>query len=240
MGIQLHKITTTEAVVENLKERIKNCEFKPGEKLPSEQAFLKEYKVSRLTLREALSRLAAWGVIKVRHGKGSYVGENISVQAIENVLIPMFPQKNLNRMNDLVEARNLIESEFAAKVAENRTGDQIMVLKKLLKYDNRKITSAKEFADRDYGFHLALSKMADNEFLYTMYQALHSQIQFFLIQYAKSVTNWKEALERHSPILEAIIDKKPETARSLAREHAKICASYIHEYNSTIDEEHSL
>jgi GntR family transcriptional repressor for pyruvate dehydrogenase complex len=230
MSIQLQKITATEAVVESLKERIRKCEFKPGEKLPSEQALLKEYDVSRLTLREALAKLAAWGVIQVKHGKGAYIGENISIPAFENILIPMFPQQNMSRMNDLVEARNMIESELAAKVAENRTKDQIIVLEKLLKYDNQKITSAKKFANRDYAFHLALSQMAGNEFLHSMYQALYRQIQFFLIQYAKSVTDWKEALDRHSPILEAIIDKNPETARFLAREHAKICASYIQEY----------
>jgi GntR family transcriptional repressor for pyruvate dehydrogenase complex len=235
MSIQLHKVTATEAVVESLKERIRNGEFKPGEKLSSEQEFLKEYDVSRLTLREALAKLTAWGVIRVRHGKGAYVAENISISAFENILIPMFPQQNLERMNDLVEARNMIESELAANVAENRTKDQIIVLEKLLKYDNRKINSAKKFADRDYAFHLALSQMAGNEFLYSMYQALYRQIQFFLIQYARSITDWKEALDRHLPILEAIIDKNPKAARTLAREHAKICASYIHEYGKKTD-----
>lgn len=230
MTIHLHKITATEAVVESLKERIRNCEFAPGEKLPSEQALLKEYDVSRLTLREALAKLAAWGVIQVRHGKGAFIGEAISIPALDNVLIPIFPQYNSDRMGELVEARNMIESELAAKVAENRTQDQIILLEKLLDYDNQKITSAKKFADRDYAFHLAISQMSGNEFLHSMYQALYRQIQFFLTRYARSITDWKEALDRHSPILEAIIDKDPETARHLAREHAKVCASYIRQY----------
>ncbi len=59
MSISLKKITVTEAVVESLKERIRTSEFGPGDKLPSEQSLLKEYGVSRLTLREALARLSA-------------------------------------------------------------------------------------------------------------------------------------------------------------------------------------
>ena len=106
-----------DAVLNSLKERILSCEFEPGEKLPSEQVFLKEYDVSRLTLREALAKLAAWGVIRIRHGKGAYINENISLPALKNVLIPMFPQQNILRMNELVEARNMLESEIAAKVA---------------------------------------------------------------------------------------------------------------------------
>ncbi|MCG8635114.1 MAG: FadR family transcriptional regulator [Desulfobacterales bacterium] len=235
MTIPLKKITASEAVVEHLKTRIRSCEFGPGEKLPSEQALLKEYDVSRLTLREALAKLAAWGVIRVRHGKGAYVSESISVPALDNVLIPMFPQINADRMSDLVEARNTIESEIAAKVAENRTSNDIRKLQDLLEFNAREITSAEAFADRDYAFHLTLVRMAGNDFFLSMYQALNMQIRSFLVQYAKSVMDWEEALDRHTPILEAIIGKDREKARFLAREHARICASYIRTYKEGPD-----
>lgn len=230
MPIPLKKITATEAVVESLKTRIRNCEFGPGEKLPSEQSLLKEYDVSRLTLREALAKLAAWGIIQVRHGKGAFVSESVSVPALDNVLIPMFPQINADRMNELVEARNMIESEIAAKVAANRSEDDIRHLEQLLEFNSREITSAEAFAERDYNFHLTLVKMAGNDFFLTMYQALHRQIRSFLVQYARSVMDWEEALDRHSPILKAIREKDRETARFLAREHARICASFINQY----------
>lgn len=230
MHIPLTKISATEAVVESLKTRILGGEFGPGEKLPSEQALLHEYEVSRLTLREALARLGAWGVIQVHHGKGAFVRGSVSVPALGNVLIPLFPRVNADRMNDLVEARNTIESEIAAKVAETRTDDQIQTLHRLLAYDSTAITSAKAFADRDYRFHLALVEMAGNVFFLSIYQALHHQIRSFLVQYAESVPDWKQALERHTPILDAIIAGDRERARSLAREHAGICASFIHQY----------
>ncbi|HKK99821.1 MAG TPA: GntR family transcriptional regulator, partial [Desulfotignum sp.] len=76
------KISATEAVAESLKTRILDGEFSPGEKLPSEQALLNVYEVSRLTLREALARLAAWGIIQVHHGKGAFVSNSVSVPAL--------------------------------------------------------------------------------------------------------------------------------------------------------------
>ncbi len=232
MNIKLQKVTATEALVENLKERIMSCEFGPGQKLPSEQEMLKEYSVSRLTLRDALARLAAVGIIRVQHGKGAFVNDKVSIPALENVLIPMFPQQNRDRMQDLVEARNLIESEIAATVAARRTAEDIRRLEKLLKYDDTAITSSENFADRDYAFHLALSEITGNEFFHSMYQALHRQIRFFLVQYAQSISDWKGALDRHQPILEAIVGQDVELARQLARSHASICASFIHEYDS--------
>lgn len=230
MTIKLHKVTATEALVENLKDRIRNGEYGPGEKLPSEQNLLKEYEVSRLTLRDALARLTALGVIRVQHGKGAFVNDQVSLSALENVFIPMFPRQNKGHMTDLVEARNIIESEIAAKVAAKRTEEDIVLLKELLVFDGKTIQNAEDFADRDYAFHLALSKIAGNNFLHTMYQALHSQIRFFLLQYARNITDWREALDRHQPILEVIERGDVESARQLARDHATVCASFIKEY----------
>ncbi|MBF0200445.1 MAG: FadR family transcriptional regulator [Desulfamplus sp.] len=227
MTIEIHKITATEAVVESLTDRIRNCEFIPGEKLPSEQGLLKEYGVSRLTLREALAKLTAWGVIHVQQGKGAFVSDSVSISALDNVFIPMFPMQNPDRMKDLVEARNIIEAEIAVKVAEKRTREDIRILKAFLRWDSGAISTPEAFAERDYAFHLTLSGMAGNEFLHTMYQALHRQIRVFLIRYANSISDWKEALERHKPILDAIIDRDRERVRHLAGEHAKICASYV-------------
>ncbi len=229
MSFPIHKITATEAIVESIKGRLLSNEFGPGDRLPSEQEMLKEYSVSRLTLREALARLAALGIIEVRHGKGAFVKSSISIPALDNVLIPLFPQHNMNRMNDLVEARNLIESEIAAKAATNRTEQQIAHLESLLELDEDIIDDVELFAERDYTFHLALAEVAGNQFFLAMYQALYRQIKAFLVQYALSLDSRQEALERHRPILNAIIDRDVETARQLAREHAGICASYINE-----------
>ncbi len=227
MTIPIRKVTATEAIVENLKDRIRTGEFRPGDKLPSEQIIIQEYGVSRLTLREALARLAALGIIHVRHGKGAYVTTNISISALDDVLIPLFPQYDSDRMGDLVEARNLIESEIAARVAGIRTDEQISILEKLLKYDETILNNPKQFAIRDYEFHFALVEMAGNQFFIAMYQALYRQIKDFLIEYAENIEDRREAMERHRPILKAIIDKDVDRARILGREHAGICASYI-------------
>ena len=227
MVIPLQKVTATAAIVESLKERIRRGEFAPGSRLPSEQVLLKEYGVSRLTLREGLARLAAVGIIEVQHGKGAYVKTTISIEALDNVMIPLFPQHDLRRMNDLIEARNMIESEMASKAAEKRTPEQILLLRELLEYKNQVFKDGELFAERDYAFHLAIAEIAGNQFLLAMYQALYRQIRAFLLQYAQSLEDRETALERHRPILNAIINQDATKARELAREHASICASYV-------------
>lgn len=232
-GVAVKSIRTvkvTEAIVESLKERIESGEFGPGDQLPSEQSMLAEYDVSRLSLREALASLAALGIISIRHGKGAFVETNISVQALDNVLIPLFPRFDHDRMRELVEARNLIESEIAATVASKRTSEQITSLENLLECDHEILSRPALFAEQDWAFHLTLAEMAGNKFLLAMYQALHHHIQTFLLEYATSIEDRKTAMERHRPILKAIVERDPESARELAREHASICASFIEEF----------
>ncbi len=223
----LHTISATEAIVDSLKERILTGEFEPGEQLPNEQVLLREYGVSRLTLREALARLVALGIIRVQHGKGSFVAENISTTALGSVLIPLFPQYDATRMKDLVETRNLIESEVAAVVADEHSEEDFAALNNLLDYDEAVLTDPERFAQRDFDFHMKLVTIAGNTFFTALYQALYQQINSFLFQYAMSIENREEAMERHRPILEAIEHRDAEAARRLAREHAAICASFI-------------
>ena len=55
-----------------LREQINTGVIKVGDKLPSEAEMIKEYKLGRLTVREALSILANEGLIEKHHGKGTF------------------------------------------------------------------------------------------------------------------------------------------------------------------------
>ncbi|WP_435242748.1 GntR family transcriptional regulator [Streptomyces cucumeris] len=60
-------------VAAEIRSGIAAGEYKPGAPLPSEAQLIERYKVSRPTVRKAISALRAEGLIEVIHGKGSYV-----------------------------------------------------------------------------------------------------------------------------------------------------------------------
>jgi GntR family transcriptional regulator len=49
--------------------------YQPGGRLPSESELIRQYGVSRITVRQALDELEAEGRVVRRHGKGTYVAE---------------------------------------------------------------------------------------------------------------------------------------------------------------------
>ncbi len=58
-----------------LREKIISGAFAPGDRLPTESELIQQYKVSRITVRQALAALAEEGLIERRQGKGTFVAE---------------------------------------------------------------------------------------------------------------------------------------------------------------------
>ncbi len=78
-------------IEEAVKEQIKKGVYKPGELLPTEEEFTKQYNASRTTVRAALSNLEKQGYVWRKQGKGSVVKELKSAQ-------------NLNYLSSLTES----------------------------------------------------------------------------------------------------------------------------------------
>src|SRR5271154_3947583 len=65
----------TMRVVNHIRSMMENGALQPGDKIPPEREFARSLKVSRASLRTGIGYLAAMGVMKVRHGVGTFVAE---------------------------------------------------------------------------------------------------------------------------------------------------------------------
>ena len=71
----------TDRVEERLFQYILKNDLKTGAKLPNEYALAEEFSVSRGTVREAVKRLESRGILRVRHGSGTYVASLLPMQS---------------------------------------------------------------------------------------------------------------------------------------------------------------
>ncbi|MDE7214060.1 MAG: winged helix-turn-helix domain-containing protein, partial [Anaeroplasmataceae bacterium] len=83
----IKRVSVSEQIFEQIKEKIISGELKPGDKLPSENEFCKIYGVSRIAVRQALNTLLTLGLIETKFGEGSFVKQPSSGQVL-NRLIP--------------------------------------------------------------------------------------------------------------------------------------------------------
>lgn len=63
-------------IKQTIKDWIINKEFSPGEKIPSENELADKFKVSRLTVRQAISHLVQEGFLNSKRGEGTFVTKN--------------------------------------------------------------------------------------------------------------------------------------------------------------------
>jgi len=226
----LQKTSAVEAVVKLLIGRIHNGEYQAGQKLPSERLLQEEIGVGRLTLREALSRLNAMGIITTAHGRGTYIEDDIKSETFRDILVPYFALNDPKRLRDLVVARSMLESEIAGLAAEQCTQADLACLAEIIDYKFPADISLEEVAQQDLLFHRTLAESIDNGFLAKMHEALVDSIRLFLREYVKSKASPHEVMQPHVAILEAIKLRDAEKARYHARLHVSYSVQDYEEY----------
>ena len=87
-------------IVSDILSRISAMEWKIGDKLPSESQLTEEYESSRVTVRQALTKLAYEGFVEKQRGKGTFVKANPST-TVQDLIIP---QIGVRHKSDIVAA----------------------------------------------------------------------------------------------------------------------------------------
>ena len=70
---QLNAITLQEQLYNELATQIKSGKYKPGDRIPPELKLSEIYRVSRVTVRNAIQQLVNEDLLIKKHGKGTYV-----------------------------------------------------------------------------------------------------------------------------------------------------------------------
>ncbi|MBN1674687.1 MAG: FadR family transcriptional regulator [Kiritimatiellae bacterium] len=219
----INRVSTSEAVVNHFRDRIRAGELRPGDPLPSERQLRRDFGISRFSLREGLAKLQALGIVNIVHGKGAFVAEEMSSSSLENVFVPFFAVRDDGRLRDLFEARNVIEGEVAVCAAERRTEADLVRLRRLLDEMKEALDEPDRFGDLDYRFHHEIAVVAGNRFFLRMLAILTADVRRFLLEHARSPRSRRAALRTHREILASIEKQDVASAGRIMRRHIGGC-----------------
>jgi GntR family transcriptional regulator len=155
-----------------IRNKILSGRLEAGEKLPSEDELTRHFRVSRITIRSALSHLQNEGLIVRNHGRGTFVAEDIPVKkqfvftgGVHDIVLDAqkYKAKPLGIENIVVS-----EARYARDVAEFLSlnmDDPIVLVRRVRLLKGTPIYFLENFMLPTYGEHLSESDLAQKPLL---------------------------------------------------------------------------
>jgi GntR family transcriptional repressor for pyruvate dehydrogenase complex len=204
-------------VVNHIRSLIEDGTLKLGDKIPPEREFARSLKISRASLRTGIGYLAAMGVMKVRHGVGTFVADGPAE----------FGKTSFSLMGVLhgfqswhmFEVRLILESHLAALAAERGKEEHHAALAEEVAEFFASVDNPAEFLIHDVSFHRIVSQASGNPILAALMETITSALYDKRRKTVERSTDLRESAEMHRRIYRAIRAHDPEEARMLMAQH---------------------
>lgn len=197
------RMSLHDQLVARIRELILNGELTPGERVP-ERELCQRFGVSRTPLREALKVLASEGLLELLPQRGAKVAQ-LTLADVEE----MFP---------VVGALEALAGELACR----RISDQGIAV---IATAHENMLQAYERRDRPTYFalnqeiHERILEATENETLISTYRGLAGRIRNARYVANMSEPRWKQAVEEHEMILDALGARDGPRLATILRDH---------------------
>ena len=211
----------SDEIVRQIEDKILINELEPGSILPSEGELMKQFGVSRSTVRESLRMLEASGMIKVRQGqRGGAVVTQVTNDFISDFLFKAF---RLGRIpgESIGQFRIVVEPAMAAFLAEEGEIEATLMveLENNIREAQKMLDGQQVTGYRNMEFHVLLAVATGNPMFIILWNTLRSSLALASSTVLVPHENQRTTIEHHKRILKAIKKRDPENARLYMHNH---------------------
>jgi GntR family transcriptional repressor for pyruvate dehydrogenase complex len=228
--LPIRRTRVPEEIVAQIRGCIANGELRPGDRLPSERELTERFKVSRASIREALTALQVLGLLeRSRSGGGlSARGNHVwfTIAPLNSYLATR------GHLVEQIEVRRMIEPEMGRLAAERAAPEDIARMETCLQAMAADIAAGGGGSDADAAFHSAIAESTSNELLARIVEvigaAIHEHRELF-----QTAAGARRSLDEHRHILDAIRRHDGEAAYRYTREHIDTVRRLLEEAMAT-------
>lgn len=233
------RVRLSDAVCTQLEQLIVEGKLKPGEALPAERELAKRLGVSRPSLREALLKLEARGIVQARRGGGFAVNDVTAPTLTDPLvhLIYLYPRA----AEDVLEMRYGLEAVAASLAALRATPADLKKLKAAFVEMEKPRVKPDPLAqaEADAEFHLRIAEASQNIALVHVMRGIFNLLRksVYYSRYAvlgEQVENQALLREQHEAILDAITARDPDAARAAAHLHLNFVLATLRQMKTKV------
>lgn len=203
------------ALEERIIELIHERGLAPGAAMPTEPQLMDLLGASRNSVRESIRALQALGIVDIRHGYGTFVGQTSLTGLTTSLAFRVRSRagQGIRAIHDLVEVRELLETGLIGEVAKARTSEgRLSALDAL-------VTAMAHDPGADRAFHALLYENCGNELvlqLIGLFWDTYHDVEHILGEPADRTA---DIIANHRRIVSAVRDRDAEAARAAMRLH---------------------
>ena len=207
-----------ETISEQIENLILSGEWTEGMRIPTEDKLAEVFNVGRGSIREAITSLQMSGILVSSPGLGTYVANN-AITCINNSHLAeiLNDQENLN---ELIEARFILEPELAALAALHSTPEDIEQMQKLVDLMSQG-KDKEEMSHYGHLFHIAISEICGNRILVNLYKSITEPIRKMRRAGFLTYELYQSDIPVHQSILDAIASGDAALAEERMRDHLR-------------------
>src|SRR5213083_182677 len=221
-----HPTDSAAAVVAHVRQLIDSGSLGPGARLPPERDLARKVGVSRPTVRAGLRTLAALGVVRSRRGSGTYIPDGPPTLGAD--ALSFLAALHKFTVDDVYEARRILEVGAAGLAAERATPDQLATLADEVAGLFASLSERQVFLIHDINFHRSIAAASGNPIVASLVEMVAS------LYYERRRTTAERAVDRdvrdaadaHRQIYQAIRAHDVERARRAMHDHLTKSRAY--------------
>lgn len=221
-----------EGVMRQLEMALLNGTYPANTRLPAERELAQRYEVSRNTVREAIQRLAARGLVRSRPGAGVFVSDQLrtGVSSPWGQLVADHPAVR----EDILEFRRVLEGAtayFAALRGNDQDIERIRSLMTQLDRARQEDDKSAE-SDTDAQLHDAIALASHNSMFLHLHGSIMSMLREHITLNVVGLRELKEGMSeqllmQHRTICDAICARRPEEARTAMQAHIDYVRAHL-------------
>lgn len=165
------KQSLPDKLARQIRGTIQNGNYRRGDRLPPIVEMARRFEVGQPSIREALKKLEAMGVVRIRHGSGVFVTRSEEVLVLASPDYAGTVTKKL--LLDLIRARIPIEIQSVADCVKNATPEQVRELKRILTNAGQHLADDEVLNSVNMEFHGKVAEASGNSVTAQLLAVLH-------------------------------------------------------------------
>lgn len=207
-------------IVEQIKAAVAAGHLTPGDKLPSERELTERFRVSRVTVRDALRILEATGLIEIRVGaRGGAFVTSPAPQLVGEGFANMLLLSSLTPAH-VTEARFVFELGMIPLICQRATKEDIAELRAICEKGQAALAAGNYDVAMSAEFHTRLARSTHNGAIELIVDSFQGPLLMSLMKAKERAPEMgKRGVKEHLALVEAVEARDVDRASSIMASH---------------------